>query len=368
MDSVKVWDLPTRIFHWSLAVLVLFAALSGDDSPEWWLGLHIIAGYAIFALLIWRLVWGFFGPGPSRFGDFVRPPREIVDHLKATLARRGKPWLGHNPAGGAMIVALLITLLLIVVSGVITLGGEENQGVAAAWVPFAVGKAAKEVHEFLVGLLGLLVVGHVGGVILESLLHRENLIRSMIHGRRLAVPEAHPLHPAPARPLSAVLALAALLGGLWWVGSALSAVPSAKIPAHYALDPVYREACGECHWAFHPSLLSRSGWEHLMANLSDHYGENAALPPDKAAVAGAFLQAHAAEAWDTEPARKLNRDGSGLRLTQTPYFRKKHRELNEAAWHHAEVGSPANCPACHLDAESGRFDDQAIRLPKGIQS
>ncbi len=180
-QQVKVWDPAVRIFHWSLVAAFFIAYLSEDD----FLSLHLLAGYTVGALVLFRVVWGFIGPCHARFSDFVRPPREALAYLKEELTGRARRYLGHNPAGGAMVVALLISLSITVATGLLVDGAGECDGLLAAWycnVPRWLGAVAKEIHEFFANLTLLLVGLHVAGVFWAGMIHRENLVAAMWHG------------------------------------------------------------------------------------------------------------------------------------------------------------------------------------------
>ena len=182
-NTVRIWDPFVRVFHWSLAGAFVVAYVSEDD----FLDIHTFAGYTVLSLLVLRLVWGFIGTRHARFSDFVRPPSEAVSYVKESLLGKAKRYMGHNPAGGLMIVALMLSLLITTTSGIATLGAEEASGPLAgfmAGVPYSVGEAVEDVHEFFANLTLLLVLGHLAGVFFESLVHRENLIRSMITGNK----------------------------------------------------------------------------------------------------------------------------------------------------------------------------------------
>ncbi|WP_260291870.1 cytochrome b/b6 domain-containing protein [Sedimenticola hydrogenitrophicus] len=184
-NEIKVWDLPTRVFHWTLAGSFMIAYLTEDD----FIALHTLAGYTIIGLILFRLVWGIVGPRHARFSDFAHPPGSVLAYLKQVIRFRAARYLGHNPAGGAMVFALLIALTLTIVSGLVTYGAEQAAGPLAtlmSGVPDAIGKAAEEVHEFFANLTLLLVLFHLAGVLLASLQHGENLVRAMINGRKQA--------------------------------------------------------------------------------------------------------------------------------------------------------------------------------------
>ncbi len=169
--SVKVWDPFVRMFHWSLVALFAVAFATGDEI-EW---LHVAAGYAIAGLVVLRLAWGFVGPPHARFKNFVHSPRQVLGYLRDMVQLRARRHLGHNPAGGAMIVALLAMLTAISVTGYMM---TTDAFWGAKWV--------EEMHEGLVDVTVGLVLLHVLGVVVASLGHGENLVKSMLTGRKRA--------------------------------------------------------------------------------------------------------------------------------------------------------------------------------------
>ena len=185
--EVRVWDPFVRIFHWLLVLLFTLAYVTGED----WLSLHVYAGYAVFGLVLLRVLWGIMGTPHARFGDFVYRPSRVIAFIKDTLARRARRYLGHNPAGGAMILLMLISLLLVSVTGFAVYGIEKGAGPLAMLGGSGefLEDVFEEVHEFFANFMVLLVVVHVAGVIAESLIHRENLVTAMVNGRKRALDE-----------------------------------------------------------------------------------------------------------------------------------------------------------------------------------
>lgn len=182
-NTVRIWDPFVRIFHWVLVGAFAAAYISEDH----YLDIHTIAGYTVLTLVALRVVWGFIGSQHARFKDFVRPPGEALGYVKDTLLGRARRYLGHNPAGGLMIVAMLISLLATTVSGVALLGVEESAGPLAtlmAGMSHGFEEGLEEVHEFFANFTVALVLGHVLGVLVESLFHRENLVRAMFTGNK----------------------------------------------------------------------------------------------------------------------------------------------------------------------------------------
>ena len=168
-SSVVVWDPFVRLFHWSLVLSVFTAWWTGDDYKS----LHLASGYVAGGLIVARLLWGFFGPRYARFSQFVRGPGVVVGYLKAMMRGQVPRYLGHNPAGGAMIVALLTIL-----SGVGFTGWLLTTD--AFWGTVTM----ERIHETLVDIVLALVCVHVLGVIVMSTKHGENLVRSMLTGRK----------------------------------------------------------------------------------------------------------------------------------------------------------------------------------------
>lgn len=180
-NQIRVWDIFVRFFHWALVLGFFVAYLSEDDL----LDVHTFAGYSVLLLISLRLVWGFVGTRYARFSDFVKRPAEIKNYLKDIFKFRARRYLGHNPAGGAMIVLMLVSLLLTGMTGMATYAAEEGAGPLVGLIAEGTGgELFEEVHEFFANFTLLLVFIHVGGVVLESLLHRENLVRAMFTGKK----------------------------------------------------------------------------------------------------------------------------------------------------------------------------------------
>jgi cytochrome b len=166
---IRVWDRFVRVFHWSLVGLFVFCFASGDiwdDAHEW-------AGYAIAILICSRIVWGLVGPTHARFSDFIYWPSTVLKFLRESVNFRAKRYLGHNPAGGAMVIALLVALTTTCTTGVM-MGMDAFWG--ASWV--------ENLHVWSTYSAIALIVLHVIGVILASIEHRENLVGSMFTGRK----------------------------------------------------------------------------------------------------------------------------------------------------------------------------------------
>ena len=179
-EAIEVWDPLVRLFHWSLTAFFCLAYfLEGE-----WLNMHSHAGYTVFLLVVFRIVWGVIGPRHARFSDFVSPPGTAIAYLKQLVNSTAKRHIGHNPAGSAMIVALLITLSVTTLSGMALFATEGSGPLAATFVAFWPGHVLAEVHEIATDFTLVLVIVHLAGVLLTSLRHKENLTRAMITGSK----------------------------------------------------------------------------------------------------------------------------------------------------------------------------------------
>lgn len=196
--KVRVWDPLVRVFHWGLVAVFAMAWLTADEVQP----VHEIAGYTVAGLVAFRLVWGLVGSHYARFSHFIKGPRDTLSYLGDMLRGRERRHLGHNPAGAAMIVALLATLSGTAFTGWLleepnrlAMLPEMPQIVAPAWADNdgdddgygERGEAAlEEVHETFANLMLLLIALHVGGVVLASVRHHENLARAMVTGDKRA--------------------------------------------------------------------------------------------------------------------------------------------------------------------------------------
>lgn len=180
--TVRVWDPLVRLFHWSLVGAYAIAYLTQEQEYE----LHLAAGYTIAGLVVFRIVWGFIRPRRSRFSDFVRGPGKVFGYLLGLFRGSVPRYLGHNPAGGAMIVAQLILLVVICASGVALDAAENRSGPLADTRMFLYTDTIDDVHEAATNVSLALVVLHLVGVAASSRAHRENLVMSMITGRKRA--------------------------------------------------------------------------------------------------------------------------------------------------------------------------------------
>ena len=198
-DEIKVWDILVRIFHWSLVIAFFIAYFTGEEENIW----HIYAGYTVLGLISFRVIWGFIGTKYARFSNFIYSPSTALQYLKGLIMKHPKHYLGHNPAGGWMVILLLTSLFVVTVSGLKVYAIEEGKGPLASSSEIALVSESyansdeyeneeeheeeefwEEIHEGATNFTLLLIFFHIIGVIVSSKYHKENLIKAMITGKK----------------------------------------------------------------------------------------------------------------------------------------------------------------------------------------
>lgn len=211
--GVQIWDLPTRLFHWLLVLLILLLYATGEYGlldMDW----HFWFGYATFALLMFRVLWGFLGSQTSRFAGFVRGPRAVVMYVRESYANANHGVIGHNPLGGWSVIALLLCVIVQSISGLFTSDEIETDGPLVARVSNYTVRLMTRVHHWNQNLLLLLIALHVGAILFYLLVKHDNLVVPMITGRK---PLGHSVSLRFASPwlaLALLLATAAIVAAL----------------------------------------------------------------------------------------------------------------------------------------------------------
>jgi cytochrome b len=198
--SMRVWDAPVRLFHWLLVVLILLSYVTAQLG---WMQTHFLSGYTILSLLLFRLVWGFVGSDTARFGRFVVNPALGLKHLREFAKKEPDDQIGHNAAGGWMVVLMLGLLVLQATTGLFS-SGEDDPSVAGP-LAHLIGKASdvvSAVHSINFNLILALVVLHVAAIIAYAAVKRHDLVRPMLTGKKRL-----PAATRPPRMASPVLAL-----------------------------------------------------------------------------------------------------------------------------------------------------------------
>ena len=210
---VKIWDWPTRLFHWALVVLI---PLQWWTAEEEMMELHILFGTIVLGLLLFRLIWGLIGSSTARFANFVKGPRAAISYLSG----RAEHVLGHNPLGGYSVMAMLGLLSMHVTLGLFASDDDGiDSGPLSHLVDYDLAEEAADLHETSFDLLLVLIGIHLAAILFYALVRRKNLVGPMLTGSGGAPEGVAPMQPAP---LWRFLLAAALATGLaWWIATGL---------------------------------------------------------------------------------------------------------------------------------------------------
>jgi cytochrome b len=208
---VRIWDWPTRLFHWLLVVLIAAAWWTAEEHLLTW---HYRIGIATFCLLVFRIVWGFIGSSTARFARFVRGPRATLDYLRGA----GPAAIGHNPLGALSVLALLALTTIVVVLGLFATDEDGlDPGPLSHWVSYDAAEQAQALHETGFDLLLVLIGLHVAAILYYALVKHHNLVGPMLTGRGAAPEGTEAMRAAAPWRLAVAVAAAILLG--WWIWS-----------------------------------------------------------------------------------------------------------------------------------------------------
>jgi cytochrome b len=181
--SMRIWDLPTRLFHWALVVLIAMQYATGEYhllDMRW----HFWIGYATLALIAFRILWGFFGSQTSRFASFVRAPRTVLAYVKSQFSTNPQNAIGHNALGGWSVLILLSCIGLQIVTGLFASDDIDTDGPLVEQVSRRTVKLMTRLHDWNQDLLLVLIALHVLAVVMHLLLKHDDLIVPMITGRK----------------------------------------------------------------------------------------------------------------------------------------------------------------------------------------
>ena len=363
--TTPVWDLFIRIFHWSLVIGVSVAAVTGFLLRPTWINLHLLAGLIASALLLARVLWGIWGSKNARFSGFIKGPRAVFAHMKEIKEGKVSRHLGHNPLGALMIIALLGTVFLLLLTGLTGLGGVFKTGPLGFATTYDLGAFTLIIHKLLAIFLIVLVVLHISGAAFEGMRTKENLVKSMITGKKEVRENDHDLPEVSSRPIWAALVFGLAMAGIAWGAIWLTAKPPFGVPVGPP-NATYADECSACHIAYPASLLPAKNWGTLMAQLDNHFGEDASLDQASVDEITTYLFKHSSDSVDTKPAHVFSttNPASPLTITETPFWKNTHRNIPEDVFKRAPIYGNGNCVACHSDAESGAFYPGNISIPK----
>lgn len=368
MTKIYVWSLFTRLFHLLLviAVGVVFVIAEFENL----LSYHAIVGYTIGLLFVFRIIWGFMDVRYSRFKDFNFNLNDLKEYMLNVFGDK-KEYVGHNPASSWAIVAMIILGLASVVSGVIVYGTQEGMGVLS-FLNISLFKDMdmfEDIHELFSDAFMAVIFVHIAGVVMDKLLHKSKAVESMLDGYK------------SGEQISLKLTLLQKLFGFLWIGLSivfmiyLLSSPSNILIAdnNRAIDykvehKLFYDECISCHTLYPPHLLPKKSWVKMMDNLQNHFGDDASLEQEDIDSIKEYLVKNSSENSTKESSFKIlkSMDGNAtLAITETPYWKKRHKEIEKSVYKRKNIGNISNCKACHKNIEQGLLNDKDIKIPQG---
>lgn len=369
MTKSYIWPVANRVSHVLLMVFFTLSYILADFDR--YLSLHVAFGLALGVVFLFRIVWGFIGPKHSKFKDFNFNLYDLKNYLFSIFVKT-KEYAGHNPASSYAIVAMIVVAFLTIVSGLFAYGIEENRGVLSFLHQsfFRDMEVFEDIHEFFANLFLAIIVLHVAGSLVDRFIKKSDAIDSMISGYKVLSSKVD-IKVNLAQKLFGIIWIVVSLFSLYYLiftkGNIF--IASSYVKQDYAvLHKDFSEECGSCHITYPPYLLSKNSWISMMKNLENHFDDDASLDEVTNQSILSFLMHNSAENSTHKSALKilksLKDNNSTIAITKTPYWRKKHDEIEKSVFASNEVKSRANCKACHENIENGLLEYDLINIPE----
>ena len=365
MKKLLVWGLYTRVSHALLMVMMLAVFLTPEVKRL--LTLHVALGYTLALLFLFRILWGFMDVKFSQFKDFTFSLMALKEYMLAIFGNK-KEYIGHNPASSYAIIAMIVLTFLAVITGALTYGVKEGMGLFSFMnhTMFRDMKFFKEVHEFFSNVLMAVIFAHIAGVLLDKLFHKSRALESMVDGYKLGDEEGVKLTLLQKifGGIAIALSLLAFVYMLIAPNSLLIADGNSKMD--YAKEnPAFYKECISCHTLYPPFLLPSKSWVSMMDTLQNHFGDDASLDAVTTESIKAFLVNNSAETSTKDSSLRilasLENDKMYLAITETPFWKNRHKEIDKAVFKRADIGKPSNCKACHDSIENGLLNNRDIK-------
>ncbi len=367
MTKKYIWPIATRFAH---VLLILFFSISyilGDFKEL--LSWHVAFGLALGIVFVFRVIWGFIGPKYSKFSDFNFSLNDLKEYLLNPFGKT-KEYIGHNPASSYAIIAMIIVAFLTIITGMLAYGIQENHGVFAFLhnTYYKKMELFKEIHEFLSNLFLAIVVIHVAGALTDKVIKKGDAIDSMISGYKKA---KESIRLNVFQKIFSLIWIAASLFSIYYLLFTKNIfLSSHNIKQNYeVLHEEFYSECASCHMIYPPNLLPKRSWEVMMKNLENHFGDDASI--DKATNISIlnFLKQNSAEHSTSQASLGIlkslkDTNKTIIAISKTPYWKAKHKDIDDKIFKSKKVVSKANCKACHKDIEYGLLENNLIKTPK----
>lgn len=361
----KIWSIYTRLFHVLLIIIVTVAYITTRAENN--IVNHVLVGYAVAILVLFRIFWGFIGVKCSRHKDLLRKVSGIIIYYKELFSKNKEEYKGHNPASSLYILLIMTNLVLVTVSGSLLYGIQESSGIFADlnskysdWM-----LVVESFHKISTIVLLASIIAHVTGVLLNLFLHGNEVIMSMVTGRKNGT------------DFDVILTMKQEVFGVIWIATTISAMiyfynyPDNILTENQEVEINFREesyetrsSCGSCHMVYPAYLLPKQSWNKMMDNLDNHFGKDASLPEEDTKIIRDYLMNNAAEHSTREAAIKVLdnlKTDAPQEITKTNYWKKTHKNITKEQFE-ADYGIKSDCRTCHKTIRDGMIQDEAIKF------
>ncbi|MDD3602523.1 MAG: cytochrome b/b6 domain-containing protein [Sulfurovum sp.] len=370
MTKSYIWPLFNRVLHIALIVFFSISFILGDMDNL--LDYHAIFGILFALLFVIRIIWGFIGPKYSKFKDFNFNKSDLKTYLISPF-KHTKEYIGHNPASSFAIIAMMILSLFAALTGMLAYGIEKNHGIFSFLHSgyFKQMELFEELHEITANMLLGVIAIHAAGSLIDRFIKRGDAIDSMISGyKKLSSNIA--IRMNIFQKIFAIISLVLFVYAFYYMISTKNdniMIASAYQKQDYSrIHPEFANECGSCHITYPPYLLPKQSWAMMMQDLENHFGDDASIDTKTNLSISAFLKENSAENSTHEAAFKilksLKENNSTIAITKTPYWKSRHKHINNQIFVSQEVKSKANCTACHQNIEYGLIENTFIKVPQ----
>jgi len=359
-----IWSLPTRIFHFGLIIFVTTAFITIEI--ENLLNIHAAVGYTVLLLAFFRIIWAFMGPKYSRLKDLPLSKNDIKEFLLNIFTSKSYP--SHNPIASWVMIFIVLDLVILSLTGMLAYGIQEGKGIFSFLNDslFKNMELFVELHELFANLLLFLIFVHLSGIITDRLLHKEHkVLESMLNGYKNI--EATDTKLNKKQILFSFILIAIFVTPFFLIRYDSIFTKSKYSEINYEQqNEIFYNECISCHTLYPPSLLPKGSWIKLMNNLENHFGDDASFDKNDEKIVTNYLIKNSADSSKSEAStyilNSLEDKNDIIAVTKTPYWIKKHKDIDKSIFKSKDVRSKANCKACHTDIEKGLIEDENIKF------
>ncbi len=364
-EKKKIWSIYTRLFHIMLIVGVVISYITIDKENQ--LISHVLIGYVIALLTLFRIIWGFIDVKCSRHEDLARKVSKMSIYFKDYFKKNREEFMGHNPASSLYVLLIMIVLAFVTISGSLLYGIQENSGIFSSlnkdyshWMLFI-----ESFHKLSTTTLLVLTVLHILGVIFNLFFNGTEVILSMLTGKRRGT------------DFDVVLSKKQQVFGLLWISSVIALAvyfynsPDNIFTEDKTVEIDFRSEsyetasrCGSCHMIYPAYLLPKQAWSNMMGDLENHFGKDASLPDEETQMIREYLMNNASEHSTKEAAIKVldrMKEKTPVAITQTNYWKEKHKDITKEQFA-ADYGIKSDCRTCHTTIRDGLIQDKKIKF------